>query len=212
MEKILSNYKSLLNNLEALSSESINNYDLDKTGLFIVDMNNGFAKEGALSSPRVEKIINPIADFGKALSSKINTIVAFTDTHDKNSVELKSYPSHCLRGDKESQVVQELLSIENMNILEKNSTNGFFVLDMEKYKNLDNFIVVGCCTDICVYQFVLTLKTYFNQNNLDKNIIVPISLVETYDIDEIHSGDMLNTIFLNSMIQNGINVVKEIIL
>ena len=78
-------------------------------------MNNGFAKEGALSSPRVEKIINPIADFGKALSSKINTIVAFTDTHDKNSVELKSYPSHCLRGDKESQVVQELLSIENMN-------------------------------------------------------------------------------------------------
>ena len=58
MEKILSNYKSLLNNLEALSSESINNYDLDKTGLFIVDMNNGFAKEGALSSPRVEKIIS----------------------------------------------------------------------------------------------------------------------------------------------------------
>ena len=106
MEKILSNYKSLLNNLESLSSESIKNYDLDKTGLFIVDMNNGFAKEGALSSPRVEKIINPIADFGKALSSKINTIVAFTDTHDKNSVELKSYPSHCLRGDKESQVVQ----------------------------------------------------------------------------------------------------------
>ena len=212
MEKILSNYKSLLNNLESLSSESINNYDLDKTGLFIVDMNNGFAKEGDLSSPRVEKIINPIADFGKALSSKINTIVAFTDTHDKNSVELKSYPSHCLRGDKESQVVQELLSIENMNILEKNSTNGFFVLDMEKYKNLDNFIVVGCCTDICVYQFVLTLKTYFNQNNLDKNIIVPISLVETYDIYEVHSGDMLNTIFLNSMIQNGINVVKEIIL
>ena len=212
MEKILSNYKSLLNNLESLSSESINNYDLDKTGLFIVDMNNGFAKEGALSSPRVEKIINPIADFGKALSSKINTIVAFTDTHDKNSVELKSYPSHCLRGDKESQVVQELLSIENMNILEKNSTNGFFVLDMEKYKNLDNFIVVGCCTDICVYQFVLTLKTYFNQNNLDKNIIVTIILVETYYIYEVHSVDMLNTIFLNSMIQNGINVVKEIIL
>ena len=95
---------------------------------------------------------------------------------------------------------------------EKKDLNNLRDLDIEKYKNLDNFIVVGCCTDICVYQFVLTLKTYFNQNNLDKNIIVPISLVETYDIDEIHSGDMLNTIFLNSMIQNGINVVKEIIL
>ena len=212
MENILKEFEVLQKNLNDLPIENLSDYDLSKTALFIVDINNGFAKEGALSSPRVEKIINPIDDFGKALSSKINTIVAFTDTHDKNSVELKSYPSHCLRGDKESQVVQELLSIENMNILEKNSTNGFFVLDMEKYKNLDNFIVVGCCTDICVYQFVLTLKTYFNQNNLDKNIIVPISLVETYDIDEIHSGDMLNTIFLNSMIQNGINVVKEIIL
>ena len=193
MEKIINNYKSLLSNLENLKSLSIYNLDLNKTGLFIVDMNNGFAKEGALSSPRVEEIIEPIADFGKVISSKINTIVAFTDTHDEDAVEFKSYPAHCLRGDMESEVVKEILAI-----------------DIEKYKDLDNFIVVGCCTDICVYQFVLTLKTYFNQNNLDKNIIVPMNLVETYDIDMVHSGDFLNTIFLNSMMQNGINVVKEI--
>ena len=210
MEKIINNYKSLLSNLENLKSLSIDNLDLNKTGLFIVDMNNGFAKEGALSSPRVEEIIEPIADFGKAISSKINTIVAFTDTHDEDAVELKSYPAHCLRGDMESEVVKEILAIDNLEIIEKNSTNGFFAIDIEKYKNLDNFIVVGCCTDICVYQFVLTLKTYFNQNNLDKNIIVPMNLVETYDIDMVHSGDFLNTIFLNSMMQNGINVVKEI--
>lgn len=212
MEKILDNYKALINNLDNLSNININDYDLNKTGLFIVDMNNGFAKEGALSSPRVEKIINPIADFGKLICSKINTIVAFTDTHNEDDVELKSYPAHCLRGDKESEIVKEILDINNIEILEKNSTNGFFVMDMEKYKSLDNFIVVGCCTDICVYQFVLTLKTYFNQNNLDKNIIVPINLVETYDIDMIHSGDFLNTVFLNSMMQNGIDVVKSILI
>ena len=210
MEKIINNYKSLLSNLENLKSLSIYNLDLNKTGLFIVDMNNGFAKEGALSSPRVEEIIEPIADFGKVISSKINTIVAFTDTYDEDAVEFKSYPAHCLRGDMESEVVKEILAIDNLEIIEKNSTNGFFAIDIEKYKNLDNFIVVGCCTDICVYQFVLTLKTYFNQNNLDKNIIVPMNLVETYDIDMVHSGDFLNTIFLNSMMQNGINVVKEI--
>lgn len=208
MEKILDNYKSLVNNLENLSDFSINDCDLNKIGLFIVDMNNGFAKEGALSSKRVEKIIKPIADLGKSLSSKINTIVAFTDTHDENSVELKSYPTHCLKGDKESEIVEEILSIDNLKILEKNSTNGFFAMDIEKYKHLDHFIVVGCCTDICIYQFVLTLKTYFNQNNLDKNIIVPMNLVETYDADMIHSADLLNTVFLNSMIQNGIKVVK----
>ncbi|MEW9077734.1 isochorismatase family cysteine hydrolase [Terrisporobacter glycolicus] len=212
MEKILDNYKALVNNLNNLSNIDINDYDLNKTGLFIVDMNNGFAKEGVLSSPRVEKIINPIADFGKLICSKINTIVAFTDTHNEDDVELKSYPAHCLRGDKESEIVKEILDINNIEILEKNSTNGFFVMNMEKYKNLDNFIVVGCCTDICVYQFVLTLKTYFNQNNLDKNIIVPVNLVETYDIDMIHSGDFFNTVFLNSMMQNGINVVKSILI
>lgn len=212
MEKILENYNSLVNNLRNLPKVNINDYDLNKTGLFIVDMNNGFAKEGPLSSPRVEKIINPIATLGKSLSSKINKVVAFTDTHTENSVELKSYPTHCLSGDKESQVVDEILSIDNMEILPKNSTNGFFALDMDKYKHLDNFIVVGCCTDICVYQFAVTLKTYFNENNLDKNIIVPMNLVETYDIDMVHSGDFLNTVFLNSMIQNGINVVKEVLL
>ena len=212
MEKILNNYKSLVNNLENLCEINICDYDLNKTALFIVDMNNGFAKEGNLSSPRVEKIIKPISEFGKSISSKINKIVAFTDTHNEDSVELKSYPTHCLKGDKESEVVKEILSIDNIDILEKNSTNGFFVIDIEKYKHLDNFIVVGCCTDICVYQFVVTLKTYFNQNNLDKNIIVPMDLVETYDIDMIHSGDFLNTIFLNSMIQNGINVVKKILI
>ena len=209
MEKLITNYKSILSNLENLSSININDLDLNKTGLFIVDMNNGFALEGTLSSPRVAEIISPIADFSKKLSSRINTFVAFTDTHDEKSVELKSYPTHCLRGDKESEVVDEIANIDNLEILEKNSTNGFFVLDMEKYKDLDNFIVVGCCTDICVYQFVITLKTYFNQNNLDKNIIVPMNLVETYDIDMIHSGDLLNTVFLNSMIQNGINALSQ---
>ena len=211
MEKILDNYKKLVNNLENLYEININNYDLNKTGLFIVDMNNGFAKEGALYSPRIEKITKPIADFGKSVCHKINSIVVFTDTHNENDIELKNYPTHCLRGDKESKVVDEILDINNINILEKNSTNAFFAMDIEKYKNLDNFIIVGCCTDICIYQFALTLKTYFNQHNLDKNIIIPINLVETYNIDNIHNGDFLNTIFLNSMIQNGIHVVKKIL-
>lgn len=212
MDKIISNYKTLEKNLRTLSSENISQYDLNKTGLFIVDMNNGFAKEGALYSPRVENIISPIADFAKVLSNKINKLVAFTDTHEENSVELNSYPVHCLKGDKESQIVDELLSIDNLEIIEKNSTNGFFAMDIADYAYLDNFIVVGCCTDICVYQFVLALKTYFNQNNLDKNIIVPMNLVETYDVDNIHCGDLLNTVFLNSMIQNGIKVVKDILI
>ncbi|MDU7905038.1 MAG: cysteine hydrolase, partial [Peptostreptococcaceae bacterium] len=70
--------------------------------------------------------------------------------------------------------------------------------------------VVGDCTDICIYQFVVTLKSYFNQNNIDKNIIVPMNLVDTYHIDNIHNAEIMNIVFLNSMIQNGVEVIKEI--
>ena len=45
---------------------------------------------------------------------------------------------------------------------------------------------------------------------LFKDIIVPINLVDTYNIDNVHPAELLNIVFLNSMIQNGIKVVKEI--
>ena len=209
MEKILSNYKSLLNNLESLSSESIKNYDLDKTGLFIVDMNNGFAKEGALYSDRIKSLINPIHEFVKPLENKLNKIIAFTDTHEEDSVELLSYPAHCLADSDECKVVDELLDIKNLEIIQKNSTNGFFAIDINTLNDIDNVVVVGDCTDICIYQFVVTLKAYFNEKNINKNIVVPMNLVDTYDIPFVHPGDLLNVVFLNSMVQNGVKLIKK---
>ena len=209
IEKILSNYKYLLNNLESLSSESINNYDLDKTGLFIVDMNNGFAKEGALYSDRIKSLINPIHEFVKPLENKLNKIIAFTDTHEEDSVELLSYVPHCLSGSDECKVVDELLDIKNLEIIPKNSTNGFFAIDINILNDIDNVVVVGDCTDICIYQFVVTLKAYFNEKNINKNIVVPMNLVDTYDIPFVHPGDLLNVVFFNSMIQNGVKLIKK---
>lgn len=211
MENLLKEVKYLKENIDNLPIENISNFDLKKTSLFIVDINNGFAKNGALYSPRVEALINPITKFTKYLSSnKIANIVAFTDCHTTDSIELLSYPSHCLENDLESQVVDELKSIENVHILPKNSTNGFFALGSLNFDSIDNIIIVGDCTDICIYQFAVTLKAYFNQQNISKNIVVPINLVDTYDIPNVHPADLLNIVFLNSMIQNGINVVKEI--
>ena len=37
-----------------------------------------------------------------------------------------------------------------------------------------------------------------------------MDLVDTYHIDNIHNANLLNIVFLNSMIQNGIKVVKSI--
>lgn len=212
MENLLKELSTLKNNLDNLAVLKISDYDLSKTDIFIVDINNGFAKCGALYSPRVEALINPIANLVKNVEDKINNIIAFTDCHELDAVELLSYPSHCIKGDIESEIVDELMSIKNLKVLPKNSTNGFFALENIDFNNVDNLIIVGDCTDICIYQFAITLKSYFNQNNINKNIIVPINLVDTYDIPGVHPADLLNIVFFNSMIQNGINVVKELVI
>ncbi|MGL4913945.1 MAG: isochorismatase family protein [Romboutsia sp.] len=210
MENLINELHNLENNLENLPSEHIDNLYFSKTEIFIVDINNGFAKSGALYSPRIESLITPIFNFSKALSNKVKSITAFTDCHDDDSLELLSYLSHCLRNDIESEIVDELKSIKNIKVIPKNSTNAFFVLDNLNFENTDNIIIVGDCTDICIYQFAISLKSYFNQNNIDKNIIVPMNLVDTYDIPNVHCAKLLNIVFLNSLIQNGIRVVKHI--
>ena len=211
MDKLLKELNNLKNNLLELNTENISNLNLSKTILFIVDMNNGFAKEGLLYSPRVENLIKPIENFSKHICSELNRIIAFTDSHDENSIELLNYPTHCLKNSTESDIVDEIKDIKNLEIIQKNSTNGFFVLNDIDFDDIDNIIIVGDCTDICIYQLSITLKSYFNQNNINKNIIVPMNLVDTYNIDNVHNAELLNIVFLNSMIQNGINVVKEII-
>lgn len=211
MDKLLKELNNLKNNLLELNTENISNLNLSKTILFIVDMNNGFAKEGLLYSPRVENLIKPIENFSKHICSDLNRIIAFTDSHDENSIELLNYPTHCLKNSTESDIVDEIKDIKNLEIIQKNSTNGFFVLNDIDFDDIDNIIIVGDCTDICIYQLSITLKSYFNQNNINKNIIVPMNLVDTYNIDNVHNAELLNIVFLNSMIQNGINVVKEIV-
>lgn len=210
MELLTKEFENMKFNLEKLKSKKINELNLSKTMLFIIDMNNGFAKKGALYSDRVEALINPITNLAKILEAKNCEIIAFTDSHNKDSIELRSYPTHCLENDYESKIVDEISTIKNLKVIPKNSTNGFFCLEDKNFKNIDNIIVVGDCTDICIYQFVVTLKAYFNQNNIDKNIIVPMNLVDTYHIDNIHNSEIMNIVFLNSMIQNGVEVIKEI--
>lgn len=211
MSNLLNQLNSLKNNLDNLPTLNLSDLQLNKSELFIVDINNGFAKEGNMYSSRVNNLINPIVNFTKSISKDIKSIIAFTDYHTDESVELLNYPTHCLKDTIECEIVDELKSIDNIKIVKKNSTNGFFALSNLDFNNTDNIIIIGDCTDICVYQLAITLKSYFNQNNISKNIIVPINLVDTYHVDNVHPAELLNIVFFNSMIQNGIKVVKEII-
>lgn len=195
------------NNLDNIH---LNSLVPSKTMLIIIDMNNGFAKTGPLYSPRIEGIIKPIEYVTKeALRRGIKTI-AFTDYHTKESVELESYPEHCMWDTEEWKLIDEL-NIDGIKLIKKNSTNGFIEPDFNIDENIENLIVVGDCTDICIYQFVISAKANLNRVNRKVNIYVPIKLVETYDLPS-HKANFMNFVFLNSLMDNGIRVVDDIIL
>ncbi|MDW5300596.1 MAG: isochorismatase family cysteine hydrolase [Sedimentibacter sp.] len=190
--------------------------DKEKTALFIVDMVNGFVYSGPLSSPRVAAISKNVAELNNRTSDYKK--VFFLDSHGKQSIEFSSFPLHCIKGSMEAELIPELKTIASngpeMFYIEKNSTNGFFSKEFHKWlvkyeDEVDNYIITGCVTDICVLQFALSLKAYFNETNKSKRIIVPKNCVETYDGGS-HDGYLMNLFALYNMHISGIEIVDKI--
>jgi nicotinamidase-related amidase len=188
----------------------INQLDSTKTCLVIVDMINGFAREGALKSSRIENLIPEISWLSKKCDEKGIKKIAFADCHDFASPEFNSYPTHCIKGTHESEIVDEIREIGGYTKIAKNSTNGFLEEEFQNWLSenmqINTFVVVGDCTDICVQQFAITLKTWFNMQNKNSRIIIPINMVDTYDIGT-HNGDLMNACALYNMFINGIELV-----
>ncbi|EGT3617328.1 cysteine hydrolase [Clostridium perfringens] len=197
--------------LHSLESISLENLDKERTMLLIVDMNKGFANGGALYSERIEKLIKPISKLAKVALEKRIKVKAFTDYHTEQSVELRSYPKHCMNDTEEWELVDEL-KLEGIEVIKKNSTNGFLEEKFSFDENeIDNIIIVGDCTDICIYQLAISLRADFNRVNKNGEIYVPKKLVDTFDAP-MHRANFMNYVFLNSMLDNGINVIEDIIL
>ncbi|KEI13923.1 isochorismatase [Clostridium novyi B str. ATCC 27606] len=216
----INNFKGCINSLENIISDMKNIKELDtkefksnETALIIVDMINGFAKQGNLMSPRIKDIIPRVVNTTKICENNGFSIIAFLDAHTIDSIEFQNYPVHCLKGTFESQLINELKVFKSIHIIDKNSTNGYmeekFIEWMKRNNNINNFIVIGNCTDICIMQFVLSLKSHFNKNNKKVNIFIPTDSVDTFDTD-YHNGDLMNLIGLYNMKLNGIKIVSTI--
>ncbi len=207
--------KKIENDLKGKTIE-LSEFNKNKTVLIVVDMVNGFVYSGPLSSPRVAGIVKNIA----ILNEKTNGFkkVFFLDSHEENSKEFGSFPLHCIRGSYEAELIPELKTKfserQDTLYIEKNSTNGFFTAEFQQWleKNIDevdNYIIVGCVTDICVLQFALSLKAYFNEKNKSKRIVVPKDCVETYD-GGTHDGYLMNLFALYNMHTSGIEIADKI--
>lgn len=179
----------------------------EKSVILVVDMINGFINEGPMASKNIATIIKPIKNF---IDETKHDTVFISDNHEEDAVEFKNFPMHCVKGSSEAEVVDEL-KMEDMTVLKKNSVNAFQSEEfkswfMDSLGNYEEYIVTGCCTDICVLNLALSLKTYFTEKNLPYKVTVKENLVETYDL-EGHSKDEYNNHAFKLMKLNGIEVI-----
>lgn len=198
----------------------------ERAAFFSADLINGFVHFGPLASLRVLGIVDPVVDlFHRGWEHGVREYILLQDTHTPQNPEFNAYPPHALRGDEESATIPEIASLpfaERLSVIEKNSLNpaietGFDAW-WDTHRDLNRAIIVGDCTDLCVYQLAMHLRMRANAIGLqDFEVIVPANVVQTFDIPEAdaepgaaHPGDFFHDVFLYHMASNGIRVVSEI--
>lgn len=185
-----------------------------KRVLYVVDVLNGFVRGGNLGDPSVGHIIPEIVRLVEEIQEDPESIVAFIkDSHQLGCREFNTFPVHCLEGTWEAELVDELKPYENDALVyHKNSTSAMFVpefmSDIEKMKNLREAIITGVELDICDMNLGIPLNNYFDQNNRNVDVIVPMNAVETFD-SPVHDRCEYTDMAYKFMKQAGLKLVKK---
>lgn len=185
-----------------------------KDMLIVVDMVNGFVREGMLHDEEIGSIIPRQEEMIQNYLEKGGLVLFIKDTHNINSKEFERFNGmHCLKGTSEAELVDELKKYENLDnviSIEKNSTS---FMEAPKFRNLieclsdlENIDIIGCCTDICVFNGAIGLANYRDEWDKKFNINVHEDMIATYG--ENNRKEYVDAAKL-LMLQQGINLVKK---
>ena len=184
--------------------KEIKNLKVYKKVLIVVDMVNGFVREGALADKHIEGTINNQVALIKKYQEEGNLVIFIKDTHTKTSTEHDRFGGalHCIEGTKEAELVDEIKPFEgndNTITLEKNSTSyiwaenkkdGYNFVDvLNNLENVEEIEVVGCCTDICITNGVLPMMNYFDQKNKRVQVTLYKDAIDTFEIPGVHDRE-----------------------
>jgi len=199
----------------------------EKAAIISVDVTNAFCRSGNLASQRVARIIDPIINlFDLAWEIGLREFVLLNDCHSTDAEEFNEFAPHAICGSFESEAVDELKALKyfpSFKIIKKNSINPAHGTEFDEWirrnPSIHTFIVVGDCTDLCVYQTAMHLITSANAMDIDRRVVLPENCVETYDLPidaaiklgaEPHAGDFLHRLFLYHMHLNGVEIYKKL--
>lgn len=216
------------NHLDSVPLDSVI-VDVDRTAVVSIDLVNGFCSQGPLSSERVAGIVPPIVELFKAAHARgVRHFILPEEQHPPDAVEFDSYGPHCVVGTVEAETVSEISALpfsDQFVKIGKNSINPFIKTELEAWleahPEVNTFIVVGDCTDLCMYQLAMNLRLRANALQLaDVRVVLPVEGVQTYNLPVDvaqrigavpHDGDLLHVIFLYSMMLNGVQVVAKLL-
>lgn len=184
-----------------MNNETIKNLKIYKKALIIVDMVNGFVREGALADGHIAKTIERQKELIEEYQKEGQLIIFIKDTHTKDSVEHDRFGGalHCIVGTREAELVDELKPYENGQntlSLQKNSTSYIwaknkeedytFIDVLEGLENIEQIDVVGCCTDICVINGVNPMMNWFDEENKRIKVYLHTDAIDTFEIPGNH--------------------------
>ena len=187
-------------------------YDIEEL-VIVVDMVNGFVKEGALAAPSIMRVVPRQVEIIKnAIDDNKKGVIFIRDCHDKDAVEFKTFGPHCIEGTLETEVIDELSEFVTC-FYKKNSTNFVFadgfINDICKLKNLKRVLLMGCLSEVCVKNGGIALRNLFDQLNKDIDVCVYEDAIDTYDAEN-HNSEEVTERALQDMESNGIKVLRKV--
>ena len=129
--------------------------------LAVIDMQNDFI-DGALGSDEAVKIVPGVADKISSMRQSGAVVVFTRDTHNADYLstsEGKKLPvEHCIKGTHGWEITDKLDAM-NSKIIDKPTFGSYELAEYAaSLDDLDEIVLVGLCTDICVISNAMLLK------------------------------------------------------
>jgi nicotinamidase-related amidase len=200
----------------------------ERVAFISVDLLVGFCSEGRLASPRVGAIVPGVVELlSRAHAAGVRQFVLTQDSHPADAPEFREFGPHCIAGTREAETVPELLALpfaSEFTVIRKRSLSSVESTELsgwlEARAHLRRIVVVGDCTDLCVYQAAMHLRLRANAaGDHSFEVVVPADCVDTYDLPvEVaerlgampHDGELLHRLFLYHLSLNGVRVVRHL--
>jgi nicotinamidase/pyrazinamidase len=127
-----------------------------REALLIVDMLNDFVLEGSpLEVPETRRVLPNIRREIDSARREGRPVIYVCDTHAPDDREFSKFgwPAHAVKGEKGSEVVQELKPAPGDTVIEKTTYSGFYRTRLEETLQrlgVGGIRLTGCVTHICI--------------------------------------------------------------